>query len=375
MRKAPAPPAKIGQANDQNRALSLLTVVGLKRLGASFYVQKLLDRINAELQGEGGIKRARFDNFLAGGANLPDAAFHVLRRIVVDEITAQQGDHTIMGDLRLMRALLAELGLDRRHFTVEDDQVHLDRDFFRAMNMKIEDQKPVSLLERIGGYWFLVRYSTDESPGTGPSVYNVSLLMVQELRYMRLSEEVDEAVHTAIPHFSLRSRSGEAGSGSRNQTYRGRVVETANAINFIGNRVDASKVLTMTWWLPSPAHERTKRAKEAYGVITTGSADDFSIAGPVGGCAVPEAKDITALKASLSEDQRARSEQLSMLYGDQYRGLSGLIGKHPEDRLFDKLGPVCGRDTVEKIVAELRRARESAAKGEMGGYYRARNVE
>lgn len=356
-------------ANERNRLLGLLAIIVAARQG--LLDETVMNKV------DDGLKRPAWKHFIKGERDLSEQAAKNLVRQLKQWITAAAKDNGVLcRDLAFLRStVLNELDrTDHLALTGNDDQFQLDRELLTAFRIDMSSQSAPKVLSYAQGFWYVIRYSTGVS-GT-EDFYNVALLSVNPTDYTRLMGEEKKPVRvvTAVPHFSLRAGAFENAPGDvRERIYRGHIIETvhpAQVLNFIGSREARDPPLLM---MTLKMNEATPHATEGHGIIVTSNKESV-IAGPVGACFVPLAKEIEARRDELSEGTLRRDPEISRLYRKQREELENhIVRRYTESELTSFLAGLCAENSVRNVVEALKQSRKRVAEGQCAGYYSVRN--
>lgn len=325
-----------GQADARSRAMGILVTYLATKLNINS------DVIGSPVvTGRNKFSPARFKQLCAGTYPLPAEQFLELR----EHVKRYLDDHrtVIIQDYEWIRPLLITVDLDeyvnpKLVNQVQSNQVALDLEFLRAMNIDPDDHRHRSVYSLLRGFWYVIRQSTDDVHPPAPVRYNVSLLSVKPTAYPVWNAALGRTLESRslVPHFSVRSPIRERGRGTH-QTFRGRVVEMDGTVYFIGDRGHGTrpKVFVMAWATPFVA--ASARPDFAQGVIMTVTSGDITAVGPVV-CryvhSVDEAAEMNRLRAERGDEW---GKELSEWYDRQVAELSRCVGAHTEQELQEKL--------------------------------------
>ena len=137
---------------------------------------------------------------------LPRDQFISLQQHVLTYLNSHR--ETIAPDYAWIRPLLIEVGLDHELNPilvnqVASNQVPLDLEFLRAMNIDPAAHRRRAVYPLLEGFWYVVRQSTDDAHHERPARYNVSLLSVKPVEYPVWSDNPKTLFtsKTLVPHF------------------------------------------------------------------------------------------------------------------------------------------------------------------------------
>lgn len=250
------------------------------------------------------------------------------RRLLVPEAFQK----AIQPDRTVLRAILEELGIYHEVFRGQDDRCLEDRAFLQAFGVSGEQKgNQQELSQRIGGFWHVIRESTDTDGG-----FNLSHLSIKGLHYTKMINDQEVYVTSFLPHLSLRSRQRDT---EASQLFRGRVIKDGEEIHFLGNNSDRPRFVVMTWFKPSvwSAEGRPSHVDAVRGLITTTNTDDRIISIPIVAQWIKPTVPSDSLAHNFSDDPDTRAAHRRW-YDEEVRRAERFVNKYSRKDLESYLG-------------------------------------
>lgn len=365
--KAPAPrPKSRRQIKEEFELLGLLTMLVRERTNLTN--KKIANAIDP---GHAKVSDTALKRLLQRGAELPDPKDKRLKTFLAQclrELLAKDRDHILISDLTyLYGTVLKTAGLNYSDLTGISDERPFDRELIDKLS--VGTYKPEALLDEVRGFWYVIRYSTDNGAENSGSL-NVSLLTVKELNYRpKRHESSVKRMCSYTPHFSLRSarNPSDGTNGAKPHIHRGWVLPTvypAATLNFLGGRQDEG----------GPLFTMSLRTNDVPGHATLGrgvsiSSNKLSVfACPVAACYIVDSDELHKLRDSdLDGDER------DLQVSEQYRDLRDLLMEHvrryDEAQLVEHLGTHCDAKVLSSALNWLATSKAHAAADRWGGAY------
>jgi hypothetical protein len=315
--------------------------------------------------------------FLKQNKPLEPTLEQTLKETLLREVMKTEPGHPIREDLAHIQSLTNAL-YPQTKLTPFDNRFSQDQEYLSALGLSLDDINPRMTHKRIGGHWFVIRFSTDSpapavNGGQDPQgqdhhedQFSLSLLNVTPTEYYRITDSQPERVVSATCRFSLRSRHRTEAEGNQVnqplQTYRGFIIHEHRDITFFGRGSQVSKLMSMVWQDPDRISNAIPHGELAHGVISTGNANDLTVSVPMEACWIARGADTLRDMEKNETPDPALRIQWARDFDEMGRALTPLVGKHNESALKHIIDRECRPGIAARAIENLRAQRENTRK-------------